>query len=89
MYPDPDVIEQNMLDALRTRYKDLGQPELLALIEQRRARKPFAGLRTPFEQWLQNLAQVPLGEDIRQVLFDDLRSSLQGFGEASAEFVCI
>ena len=32
---DPDVIEQNMLEALRTRYRAGAHSELAALIEQR------------------------------------------------------
>src|SRR5262245_50274679 len=56
---DPDVMEDNMLNPLRTRYRDAGRVELCGLIERRLRKPPFAGMQQPFSDWLRALCAAP------------------------------
>jgi hypothetical protein len=85
---DPDVIEGNMLATLRTRYREGGQSELVALIEARLRKSPFAGMTQSFESWLQGLAAAPLSAATRALLRDDLAAELKFYAEAQPQFEC-
>ena len=85
---DPDVIEENMLAPLRTRYRVRGPAELVTVIERRLNRPPFAGLRQSFEDWLQNLADAPLGEAARARLHQDLAEALRSFADPATALAC-
>jgi hypothetical protein len=86
---DPDVMEHNMLAPLRARYRDQGRAELLALVEQRLRKSPFAGMRAAFPPWVQSLAQAPLAASARTLLYDDLYAALQFYADATPQFTCV
>jgi hypothetical protein len=85
---DPDTIETNMLAPLRTRYREAGQKELREAIERRLRQSPFAGMRKPFETWLQGVPTIALPESDRDILLDDLQESLQYYAETPVAFMC-
>jgi hypothetical protein len=85
---DPDVMEHNMLAPLRARYRDEGHAELVALVEQRLRKSPFAGMRAAFPGWVQSLAQTPLAAGARSLLYDDLQAALQFYADATPQFTC-
>jgi len=85
---DPDVIEENMLAALRTRYRAGGQSELVALLDRRLRKSPFAGMRESFEAWLRGLPVAALGDTAQTALYDDLESTLRYYAQAQPQFAC-
>jgi hypothetical protein len=85
---DPDVMEHNMLAPLRVRYRHNGHDELVALIERRLRKSPFAGARSTFPRWLQGLTAVPLSEDARQILYADIETGLRFYAESAEPFTC-
>ncbi len=85
---DPDVMEHNMLGPLRARYQGEGHTELLALVEQRLRKSPFAGKRVAFTPWLKGLADAPLDQSARAVFYDDLHAALRFYAQAGAQFTC-
>ena len=85
---DPDVMEHNMLAPLRARYRQNGHDELVALLERRLRKSPFAGAGSTFPRWLQDLEATPLSEDARQILYADIESGLQFYAESAAPFTC-
>ncbi|MGZ5896935.1 MAG: hypothetical protein ACXWJ6_11875 [Xanthobacteraceae bacterium] len=85
---DPDTLEINMLAPMRTRYREAGQKDLRDVVEKRLRKSPFAGMRQPFENWLQGLISVALSEDEKKILYDDLETSLQYHAETQVVFVC-
>jgi hypothetical protein len=85
---DPDTIEINMLAPLRTRYREEGRKDLRDVVERRLRKSPFAGMRQPFEGWLQGLPEIALPQVERDILLDDLQASLQYYAEAPVAFVC-
>jgi len=86
---DPDAIETNMLNPLRTQYRDKGERDLVDFIERRLRKSPFAGLRQPFDTWLGSIGQTTaLGPELRARLHDDLRASLTYHAEAQAGLAC-
>jgi hypothetical protein len=86
---DPDVMETNMLELLRARYRDNDEPELLAIVERRLRKSPFAGMRQPFPHWLRHLREVALGAAARQALCDDLAVALRAYADAGPVFTCV
>jgi hypothetical protein len=86
---DPDVMEANMLEPLRARYRDGGQPELLAIVERRLRKPPFAGMRQSFPRWLQYVRELSLGAAQRQTLRDDLAEALRSYADAGPVFTCV
>jgi hypothetical protein len=86
---DPDVMEDNMLKPLRARYRDGGQQELLAIIEQRLRKSPFAGMRQSFPQWLRCLCEASLGASARQTLCNDIAVALRSYADAGPVFSCV
>jgi hypothetical protein len=85
---DPDVMEHNMLAPLRARYRQSGHDELVALLERRLRKSPFAGARSAFPRWLQSLEATALSEDARQILYADIDSGLRFYAESTAPFTC-
>ncbi len=85
---DPDTLETNFLNTLRTRYRVTGQGDLRDVIERRLQKSPFAGMRQPFESWLQGLQNIKLAEADQNMLWDDLQTILQYHAEAEPTFVC-
>jgi hypothetical protein len=85
---DPDAIETNMLTPLRTRYREAGKTDLRDALERRLRQSPFAGMRQPFERWLQGLQELPLADHDKETLYDDLEAVLQYHAEAQTAFVC-
>ena len=85
---DPDVVEDNMLAPLRTRYRDAGQSELCSLVERRLRKPPFAGMRQPFSEWIRDLGTAPLGAAQMRVLYDDLAAGLRAFADNATPFAC-
>jgi hypothetical protein len=87
----PDVIERNILDTLRTRYRDGGRRDLRDIVEKRLAKSPFAGLRPTFEVWLRSLGDAAKAggpASAQEALCADLAASLISFAEGAGEFVC-
>ena len=85
---DPDVMEHNMLAPLRARYRQDGHDELVALLERRLRKSPFAGARSAFPRWLQSLEASSLSDEARHTLYADLESGLQFYAESAAPFTC-
>lgn len=85
---DADTLEDNMLTALRTRYRLAGHGELVALIEARLRKSPFAGLRHSFAEWLRGLDAAPLDATMRDALRSDLAALLTYYAEAEPAFAC-
>jgi hypothetical protein len=85
---DPDVMEHNMLAPLRSRYRENGRDELVALLERRLRKSPFAGARSAFPRWLQSLEATPLSEEARRILYAELESGLRFYAETAAPFTC-
>jgi hypothetical protein len=85
---NPDTIETNMLAPLRTRYREAGQTDLRDVIERRLRQSPFAGMRLPFENWLQGVPAIALPDVARDLLMNDLQAALQYYAEAPIAFVC-
>lgn len=85
---DPDVMEHNMLAPLRARYRQNGHEELAELVERRLRKSPFAGTRSAFPRWLQNLEATPLNEEARRTLYADLESGLRFYAENAEPFTC-
>src|SRR5262245_48300434 len=85
---DPDVMEHNMLSPLRARYRGEGQIELLAMVDQRLRKSPFAGKRVEFVRWLRGLGNVPLDEGARTMIYEDLRVALRFYAEGGVQFTC-
>jgi hypothetical protein len=85
---DPDVMEHNMLAPLRARYRQDGRDELVALLERRLRKSPFAGARAAFPHWLRALNEVPLAEQARKDLYDDLEGGLMFYADSAAPFTC-
>ena len=85
---DPDVMEHNMLAPLRARYRQSGHDELVALLERRLRKSPFAGARSAFPRWLHGLEATPLNEDERQILYADIESGLRFYAESAEPFTC-
>jgi hypothetical protein len=85
---DPDVMEHNMLAPLRARYRQSGRDELVALLERRLRKSPFAGARSAFPRWLQGLEATPLNEDERQILYADIENGLRFYAESAEPFTC-
>jgi hypothetical protein len=82
-------MEANMLELLRARYRDGGQPELLAIVERRLRKPPFAGMRQSFRRWLQYVRELSLGAAARQTLCDDLAEALRSYADAGPQFTCV
>lgn len=85
---DPDVMEHNMLAPLRARYRQDGHDELVALLERRLRKSPFAGARSAFPRWLQSLEASSLSDEARHTLYADLESGLRFYAESAAPFTC-
>jgi hypothetical protein len=85
---DPDVMEHNMLAPLRARYRQSGHDELVALLERRLRKSPFAGGRSAFPRWLQGLEATSLSKDARQLLYADIESGLRFYAESAEPFTC-
>ena len=85
---DPDVMEHNMLAPLRARYRQSGHDELVALLERRLRKSPFAGGRSAFSRWLQGLEATSLSKDARQLLYADIESGLRFYAESAEPFTC-
>jgi hypothetical protein len=85
---DPDTLETNMLNPLRTRYRDAGQRDLRDVIERRLRKSPFAGMRQPFEAWLAGLQNLRLAPTDTEMLYTDLEAALNYLAEAEPQFVC-
>jgi hypothetical protein len=85
---DPDVMEDNMLNPLRTRYRDAGQVELYGVIERRLRKSPFAGMQQSFSDWLRDLREASLGAADKQLLYDDLATGLRAFADNPTPFSC-
>lgn len=85
---DADTLETNMLNPLRTRYREGRQDDLRDVIERRLRKSPFAGMRQPFEAWLAGLQTLNLAAGDSKRLFDDLEAALQYLAEAEPTFVC-
>jgi hypothetical protein len=85
---DPDTLETNMLNPLRTRYREAGQSELRDVIERRLRKSPFVGMRQPFEAWLAGLQNLQLATPDNKLLFDDIETALNYLAEAEPVFVC-
>jgi hypothetical protein len=85
---DPDVMEDNMLNPLRSRYRAAGQAELYSLIERRLRKPPFAGMQQSFSDWLRDLREAPLGGAEKKVLYEDLAVGLRAFADNPAPFSC-
>ena len=85
---DPDVMEHNMLAPLRARYRQDGCDALVALLERRLRKSPFAGARASFPRWLGTLGEATLDEQTRNGLYDDLEAALQFYAESTAPFTC-
>jgi len=82
---DPDAIEANMLAPLRTRYREEGLRDLRDFIERRLRKSPFAGLRQPFEGWLEAIATAGLAPQDRARLERDLGEALAWHAEQQFE----
>jgi hypothetical protein len=87
-FVDPDIMEDNMLKPLRARYRDNGQHALLALIEQRLRKSPFAGMRQPFPRWLDHLRGMSLDVEERRIFYADLAAALRSYADAASGFNC-
>jgi hypothetical protein len=85
---DPDVMEHNMLAPLRARYRQDGHDELVALLERRLRKSPFAGARSAFPRWLQGLEATALSEDARRILYTDIEGGLRFYAESAEPFTC-
>jgi hypothetical protein len=85
---DPDVMEHNMLAPLRARYRQNGYDALVALLERRLRKSPFAGARSAFPHWLQSLEASPLSEEARGILYADIESGLRFYAESATPFTC-
>ncbi len=85
---DPDVMEHNMLAPLRARYRQNGHDELVALLERRLRKSPFAGARSAFPRWLQDIEATPLSEDARLTLYTDIENGLRFYAESAEPFTC-
>jgi hypothetical protein len=90
-YPPPENVEANILDYLRAGYLEREQIGLVALIDERRRRKPFAGFQVPFETWLQQVFERPLSDAERKTLVDDLAAMFRSYAETRTEqrFECV
>ncbi len=77
-----------MLGPLRARYRENGYHELVALLERRLRKSPFAGARSAFPRWLQELEATPLNQEARQILYADVESGLRFYAESAAPFIC-
>jgi len=86
---DPDVMEHNVLDLLRARYRNSDHQELVALIEQRLRKSPFAGMRRPFPHWLNGLRDNSIDAIGRQTFYDDLAAALRSYADAGPTFACV
>jgi len=86
---DPDVMEHNVLDLLRSRYRNDDHPELVAIIEQRLRKSPFAGMRRSFPHWLSGLRDISINASGRQTLYDDLAAALRSYADAGPTFACV
>ena len=76
-----------MLGPLRARYQGEGHTELLALVEQRLRKSPFAGKRVAFTL-AKGLADAPLDQSARAVFYDDLHAARRFYAQAGAQFTC-
>jgi hypothetical protein len=85
---DPDVMEHNMLAPLRARYRENDHDDLVALVERRLRKSPFAGARSTFPHWLQSLEATQLSEEKRRILYADLESGLRFYAESTEPFTC-
>ena len=85
---DPDAIEENLLAALRTRYRMTGQSELVTLIDARLRKSPFAGLRQSFGHWLNDLDTAILDATARETLSRDIAAVLTYYASAESQFIC-
>jgi hypothetical protein len=85
---DPDVMEHNMLAPLRARYRQDGRDELVALIDRRMRKSPFAGARAAFPDWLHTLGEAALDATARKELYADLEAALAFYAESTAPFTC-
>ena len=63
--------------------------EVLAIVERRLRKSPFAGMRQPFPHWLRHLREVTLGTLARQALCDDLAVALRSYADAGPIFTCV
>jgi hypothetical protein len=85
---DPDVMEHNMLAPLRARYRRDGRDGLVALVERRLRKSPFAGARASFPRWLGTLSEAALDEAARKDLYDDIEAALGFYADSAVPFTC-
>jgi hypothetical protein len=85
---DPDVMEHNMLAPLRGRYRQNGQEELVALLDRRLRKSPFAGARSAFPRWLLDLEASSISQDARRILYADIENGLRFYAESAEPFTC-
>jgi hypothetical protein len=88
-FVDPDIMEDNMLKPLRAHYRGNGQRALLALIEQRLRKSPFAGMRQPFPRWLDHLRGTSIDLEQRREFYADLAAALRSYADAAPGFNCV